>query len=147
MTERSKPVNREEYLAALQTELIDPKPYKLDGTYFYCDRDNDHHGSIEIDKEGKIAGIIIDPNSMSDKHIVEGKIYTKNSRTILMFDKLPTGMLANIHYYLEKPADGKLDGKYDGLWSVKEKITENNFRKLKKGVFCNQANLTMSEVK
>jgi hypothetical protein len=148
MTERPQFVTREAYLDKLRSELVEPKPYKFEGTYVYGGRDdNFQRGSIEIDKEGKVAGFINDSSSICDMHIVEGRICTKNNRTVLMFDKLPTGMLVPIHYYLEKPENGELSGRYDGLWSVKEKITEKNFRKLKKGVFCNQANLTVSEVK
>lgn len=142
MRERFQVINRDVYLEKLRSELIDPKPYRFEGAYFFQGRDNFQEGSLEVDRNGKIAGFIVDPNSVCDKHIVESTIENKDNFTIIKFVKLPTGILVPIHYLLAKPVDGNFEGDYKGMWHFKEAALELKTNKIAKETQ-NQATLKL----
>lgn len=100
--------------------------YKVKGSYQFGGKENHFTGQFSIDSSGRITGKIWDPNSICSEHEVKGEIKQgqDNSAVILEFVKIPTGILADIYYQLQKVSDpkNKLAGAYDGVWSFKEEI-------------------------
>jgi hypothetical protein len=60
-------VTIDEYIEELKKKLVDPEPYKFEGTYEYLGNVNTHYGRILIDKinnnSRQFVGEIRDPTS------------------------------------------------------------------------------------
>jgi len=97
--------------------------YRVEGSYKFGGKNNHFTGQFSIDSSGRITGKIWDPNSICSEHEVKGEVKEGNV-AMLEFVKIPTGLLADIHYQLQKVSDpkNKLAGAYDGVWSFKEKV-------------------------
>lgn len=100
--------------------------YKLEGAYHFGGKVNHFTGQFSIDGSGKVTGKIWDPNSICSEHEVKGEVKEgqNDGVAILEFVKIPTGILADIYYQLQKASDpkNKLTGVYEGAWSFKEKV-------------------------
>lgn len=95
--------------------------YHIKGYYSFHGKENPFTGMFKIDENKKIIGEIKDSNSVCSRHEVEGHIKSIDDKLIMDFVKIPTGLLANIYYHLEKDDASKLDGEYKGSWSFKTK--------------------------
>jgi len=143
MQEVPRVVNPEEYLRRLRAELASPQTYKLEDAYNFQGKENPFIGSFDIDRDGKIAGFIADPNSPVKMHIVNGDIQNIDRLTILRFVKIPTGLFfADIYYLLSKPNDGEWSGIYTGGWQFQEPTLDLDFTPIKET--SNQTMLTLS---
>src|SRR3989344_3042040 len=132
----------DEYLRRLRAELVEPQTYKLEGVYSFQGRENPFLGSFDIDRDGKIAGTIYDPNSPVKRHIVHGEVQSIDRLNILRFVKIPTGLLfADIYYLLSKPNDGVWTGEYTGAWQFQEPTLDVDFTPSKET--SNQTKITL----
>lgn len=123
------------------------KEYEVLGFYNFHKKQNNFTGLFGIDSHGKIVGQITDSNSICPKHLVDGNIYLEKNPQTIEFIKIPTTLLARIHYSLTR-ADGsrEIDGEYRGNWQLREKAL-NLKTKLSEKEKENQAQLILSKSK
>jgi len=113
----------DDYFQKLKKDLINPEEYEVSGFYIYHGIKNNFSGNFEIDAEGKIAGEIVDTNSVCQKHIAKGEIFYADNAVLMDFVKITTLPLTRIYYKFKKTDDNKqFDGKYKGLWQFNELV-------------------------
>ena len=97
--------------------------YNVSGFYMFGGMQYDFTGEFFIDIVKHINGRIWDPGSICDEHRVAGTIID-SGKIGMEFVKIPTGMLVDIHYKLEKEAEpfDSLVGRYKGNWSFNEEV-------------------------
>ena len=97
--------------------------YDVSGFYMYGGKQYDFTGEFFIDIVKHINGRIWDPGSLCDEHQVAGTIIDSD-KVRMEFVKIPTGMLVDIHYKLEKETEpfDSLIGNYKGNWSFNEEV-------------------------
>ena len=97
--------------------------YNVSGFYMYGGKQYDFTGEFFIDIVKHINGRIWDPGSLCDEHQVAGTIIDSD-KVRMEFVKIPTGMLVDIHYKLEKETEpfDSLIGNYKGNWSFNEEV-------------------------
>ncbi|MBI2578485.1 MAG: hypothetical protein HYW26_02110 [Candidatus Aenigmarchaeota archaeon] len=94
--------------------------YFVRGVYSFRGDENPYSGIFTIEKN-LIIGWILDYTSQSPLHRVKGKVTHSDGKISLKFVKRPeSSLLIPIIYNLEKPAEGGIPGRYEGLWKHQE---------------------------
>ena len=113
----------DEYLHLLEGDLVNPEAYDVKGFYDYHGKKNIFSGTFKIDIEGKIAGEVLDPNSVCQKHVIKGEMFYADNAVLMNFVKIPTVPLTRIYYKFRKADDSKqFDGNYKGMWHFNETV-------------------------
>lgn len=112
----------DEFLEDKRKELENPERYNVVGDYKCHGKQNHFTGTFEIGTNGKLAGDIVDPNSVCKRHAVKGEIAIKDI-VYLYFVKIPDNPLSlvPIYYYLSKYGGKDIEGTYTGEWRFEEK--------------------------